>query len=146
MVTLSQSPKYKFLLARAFKFMTFLDRQSIFGNIVSETFKGITRIVGWGLMSLVGSPSISYIPSNSLHQVLYPSVFESRRRRRRETPSERRARAADDLSSRMLPTKEKAFKRGSFTQGVHDWVKYSNIYTLTKNSNANMVQLEICIG
>ena len=28
-------------------------RQSILGNIVSETFKGITRIVGWGLMSLV---------------------------------------------------------------------------------------------
>jgi len=69
-----------------------LARQSIFGNIVSETFKGITRIVGWGLMSLV----------------LYPSVFESRRRRRRETPSERRARAAVDLSSRMLQTKERA--------------------------------------
>ena len=86
---------------------------------MSETFKGITRIVGWGLMSLVGSP-FPYIPSNSLHQVLYPSVFESRRRRRRETPSEHRARAADDLSSRMLPTKEKAYKRGSFTQGVHD--------------------------
>jgi len=69
-----------------------LARQSIFGNIVSETFKGITRIVGWGLMSLV----------------LYPSVFESRRRHRRETPSERRARAAVDLSSRMLQTKERA--------------------------------------
>ena len=31
----------------------FYVRQSILGNIVSETFKGITRIVGWGLMSLV---------------------------------------------------------------------------------------------
>ena len=31
----------------------FCVRQSILGNIVSETFKGITRIVGWGLMSLV---------------------------------------------------------------------------------------------
>ena len=31
----------------------FYVRQSILGNIVSETFKGITRIVGWGLMNLV---------------------------------------------------------------------------------------------
>merc|ERR1712147_618770 len=55
-----------------------LARQSILGNIVSETFKGITRIVGWGLMSLV----------------LYPNVFEYRRRRKREAPSKRRARVA----------------------------------------------------
>merc|ERR1711936_1052662 len=72
-----------------------LARQSILGNIVSETFKGITRIVGWGLMSLV----------------LYPNVFEYRRRRRRETPSERRARAAaEGLSISRRQTREKASK------------------------------------
>merc|ERR1712014_462591 len=61
-----------------------LARQSILGNIVSETFKGITRIVGWGLMSLV----------------LYPNVFEYRRRRKRETPSERRARVTARTTNR----------------------------------------------
>ena len=50
MVTLSKSPQEPQV------FLLSLDRQSIFGNIVSETFKGITRIVGWGLMSLVSGP------------------------------------------------------------------------------------------
>lgn len=51
-------------------------------------------------------------------------MFESRRRRRRETPSERRARAAEEglnkLRSRMLRTKEKPSKIVSVTQGAHD--------------------------
>lgn len=42
-----------------------LARQSILGNVVSETFKAITRIAGWGLMTLV----------------LYPNVFTSRKKR-----------------------------------------------------------------
>ena len=34
------------------------------------------------------------------YQVLYPNVFEYRRRRKRETPSERRARAAATPTAR----------------------------------------------
>jgi len=39
-------------------------RQSIFGNVVSESLKAVTRIIGWGFMTLV----------------LYGNVFERRRR------------------------------------------------------------------
>merc|ERR1712127_331230 len=43
-----------------------LARQGILGNVVSETFKAITRIAGWGLMTLV----------------LYGNVFEKKRKKR----------------------------------------------------------------
>ena len=72
----------------------------------SDSWLGSHESGGFSISILV--TTLKVLPSNSLHQVLYPSVFESRRRRRRETPSERRARAAVDLSSRMLQTKERA--------------------------------------
>ena len=37
-------------------------------------------------------------------QVLYPNVFEYRRRRKRETPSERRARATAFARATAIPT------------------------------------------
>ena len=55
--------KSHFLLNWASFLWLSLYRQSIFGNIVSETFKGITRIVGWGLMSLVSSP-FPFVPTH----------------------------------------------------------------------------------
>ena len=48
-----------------------------------------------------GSRYINVTPHS---QVLYPNVFEYRRRRKRETPSERRARATAFARATAIPT------------------------------------------